>query len=438
MLTATPLNVDGVSSVCLIVTDLTEHEARMAAESAGRAKDQFLAALSHELRTPLTPALMTLSTLEADPSLPPAMRDDLALVRRNVELETKLIDDLLDLSRIRSGKLNLRAELVSVHQVIQQVTRMYHGELTEKSLSLQCELAAGNDQVQGDAARLHQVVWNLLKNAIKFSREGGTLAIRTRNPFVAAAGAIQVQVCDHGQGISPEMMPRIFNAFEQAGANGQREKAGLGLGLAIARAIVELHKGHIEAHSDGPGHGATFTVTFPLATPIDGETPSDGAPGAAAAAASASLQVAPSASSPTSLRILLVEDHAETAHVLGRLLRSFGHEVKAVDSVAMALQAAATATFDVMLSDIGLPDATGYDLMRQIRDHHRIPGIALTGYGMEDDLRRSRDAGFVDHVVKPVTLAQLQAALARAVVNCYTEDASPLTEASTKKMPAAR
>ena len=395
VLTATPMVVDGMISVCLVVTDLTEHDARLAAEAASQAKDRFLASLSHELRTPLMPAYMTVAALESDTSLPAAAREALSNVRRNLELETKLIDDLLDLSRLMNGKMNLRRQPVSLHWLIERVGEIFRSDLLQKSLKLKLELNA-RDTVEGDPSRLQQVLWNVLSNAIKFSTEGGAVTIRTSNP---AEDSLQVQIEDQGAGIEPEVMPRIFEAFEQGEAAMMRRQGGLGLGLSIAKPIVEAHGGSIVPESAGAGQGATFTITLPTCSSTDVHM---GAPIGAGNGAAASP-----------LRVLLVEDHVETARLLKVILEHSGHTVAVAGDVKSAMQLADNGQFDIVVSDIGLPDGTGYELMKRIRERHQIPGVALTGYGMDDDLQRSREAGFADHIIKPVDAYQLESVLHR-------------------------
>ena len=377
----------------------SERAARQEAQSASRAKDMFLAVLSHELRTPLSPVVMAIPALEHDPALPPQFREDLAMVRRNIDLEVKLIDDLLDLSRVTAGKLRLHMQNVHVHELLRHVMQSGISEASAKRLILRQELAAPNDKLIGDPARLQQVFWNLLRNAVKFTSDGGSITVRTR--AVADGDRLQVEIQDTGLGIAAEALPRIFDAFDQGDVRTTRQFGGLGLGLAIAKAVVEMHGGKISAASDGPGKGATFTVDLALAAP------------------GATIE-SPAADGTTSvpagrraLRILLVEDHPDTARTLARCLAISGFVVQAAGSVAAALALAAAAPFDVLVSDIGLPDATGYDLMREIDNKYGIKGIALSGYGMEEDLRKSRESGFVEHLVKPVNMAQLEAALRR-------------------------
>jgi excisionase family DNA binding protein len=384
-------------------TERALREAKAAAEQASRAKDQFLAVLSHELRTPLTPVLMSVAALEAEACLPPRLREDLAMIRRNVALETQLIDDLLDLSRVINGKMVLHAQDLDVHPLIRNVAEMVAPEAQARPVTLRLNLCAARDRVRGDSARLHQVLWNLLKNAIKFTPAAGTITVRTRDD--ATSGRLVVDVQDTGIGIEPGALPDIFNAFDQGEHGGNRAFGGLGLGLAISKAVVEMHGGALRAHSDGPGRGACFTLD--LATVAAVETPSP----------SAAPQHAGGARPGGSLRILLVDDHLDTLKMLRRLLEGAGHVVTAADCVAGAVRAADDAgQLDLLISDIGLPDGTGLDLMREIRGRHPcLPAIALTGYGMEQDLRNSEQAGFGAHLTKPIDFNALKAAISKLV-----------------------
>jgi PAS domain S-box-containing protein len=395
VLTATPLAEEGVKCVSLVLTDLSEHEARLAAEAASQAKDRFLASLSHELRTPLMPAYMTVAALAADASLPEPVRQALGNVRRNLELETRLIDDLLDLSRLINGKMNLRREPVSMHWLIERVGEIFKSELYQKSLKLKLALDA-HDTVEGDPSRLQQVLWNLLSNAIKFSHEGGEITISTSNP---SPQMLQVQITDTGAGIEPDMMPKLFEAFEQGEAAMIRRQGGLGLGLSIAKPIVEAHGGTLVPQSDGAGKGATFSISLPTC--------------AASAAAMGASEDGTDGAAKAPLRVLLVEDHAETALLLKAILENSGHRVAVAGDVTSAIGHADSAPFDIVVSDIGLPDGTGYDLMRRLRERHRIPGVALSGYGMDEDLQQSREAGFADHIIKPVDAHQLELVMYR-------------------------
>lgn len=384
-------------------THLTnEHLLRMEAETSNRAKDKFLAVLSHELRTPLAPVVMTIHAIELDPELPIKFREDLSMVRRNINLEVMLINDLLDLSRVANGKLRLQMEVVSVHDVLAYAIRNSISETSGKRLHVRQEFHASNDSVTGDSARLQQVFWNLLRNAAKFTPERGNITIRTRNPDNDERLLVEIQ--DSGVGIAAEDLPRIFNAFEQGSSRTTLLFGGLGLGLAIAKAVVEMHGGTINAASEGRDQGSTFSVQLPTVRDrIAKKAP------AGPTSEPVALQASPAS------RILLVEDHPDTARTLSRLLTASGYDVKMAHSVSTALQLAAVETFDVLVSDIGLPDATGYELMEQIRDLYGMSGIAVSGYGMDDDMRKSHVAGFVDHLVKPVDIAQLEAVIRRVI-----------------------
>lgn len=378
----------------------SEQSLRMEAETANHAKDKFLAVLSHELRTPLAPVVMTIHAIEVDPDLPVKFREDLAMVRRNIDLEVKLIDDLLDLSRITNGKLRLHLQVVSVHEVLGHAIQNSISATSGKRLHIRQELHATNDRVTADSTRLQQVFWNLLRNATKFTPEGGNITIHTSNP--GNDGRLLVEIKDSGVGIAADNLPRIFDAFEQGDARVTLLFGGLGLGLAIAKAVVEMHGGTIIAASDGPDRGATFTVELDTAS----ESMAKESP--------APNSVLPTARQESrAWRVLLVEDHPDTSRTLARLLTVSGYDVKTAHTVASALQLAAAEPFDILVSDIGLPDATGYELMEEIRDRYGIKGIALSGYGMDDDMHKSREAGFVEHIIKPVNLAQLHAVIQR-------------------------
>jgi PAS domain S-box-containing protein len=388
-----------------VVLDITERKTaenelrltRDAAESANRAKDRFLAVLSHELRTPLSPILTTVAALEEQRDIPERIRSDLALIRRNVELETQLIDDLLDVSRIASGKLRLQLEAAHVHEILSHALETCRGEIVAKGLRVEQSLLATNDLVIGDRARLQQVFWNLLRNAAKFTPSSGRILLRTFNP---TADLVAVEVEDSGIGIPAEVLPRVFSPFEQGETNVTRQFGGLGLGLAICKAVMDVHGGVIRARSAGPGTGATFEVVFNTT--------------------SATLQrgaTQPARSrhddKPTRTRVLIVEDHADTAKSLAWLLTRWGYEVTTAHTAASALEAAAQESFDLIASDIGLPDMDGYELMRLIRERHGLIGIALSGFGMEEDVARAHAAGFAEHIVKPVNIGRLKATLQR-------------------------
>jgi two-component system, chemotaxis family, CheB/CheR fusion protein len=383
-------------------------------QEALESKDHFLATLSHELRTPLTPVLAVVSGLAADPRLAP-FAGELAMIQRNVELEARLIDDLLDLTRISRGKLELRRREIDARRVIEHALATIGPELAARGLRSDVRLTAEEHRVWADAPRLTQVLWNLLSNAVKFTPPGGSVTVESR--IEEAAGGrreLAVEVRDTGIGIEPELLPRIFDAFEQTDRRITRRFGGLGLGLAVSRAIVDLHGGRLTAASEGRGRGAVFTLHIPLEA-VQEDLDETGAwfsrarPAVAAPAAPA----VDAAEANRPLHILLVEDHADTAEAMADLLRLIGHQVTVAGSVAAALAAAGDdhGRIDLVLSDLGLPDGSGQDLMRELTRLYGLRGIALSGYGMEDDVRRSREAGFLRHLTKPIDLQMLTAAI---------------------------
>jgi PAS domain S-box-containing protein len=408
---------EGYIGACADVHD--QKGAMERAESAARAKDGFLAALSHELRTPLTPVLLAAAALRENDALPRETRDELAMIERNVTLEARLIDDLLDLTRITRGKLALRSECCDAHAVIGLAMEIVRDEARAKGIVLQPELTARRTAVTGDSARLQQVLWNLLRNSVKFTPAGGRISIRTLDLDAAgdrAGPRLGIEVRDNGIGFEPGMEQRIFEPFEQA-APGEHRFGGLGLGLAIARAIITAHDGVIRAESAGPGRGATFTIELPAVVPV-------AAPAADPDVAAARESSGAAPATPP-LRLMVVEDHPATLDLLSRLLTRCGHTVTAVRTMSEALAAAVAQTFDAVVSDIGLPDGSGIELMRELRDRHGLRGIALSGYGMAHDFQRSRDAGFVAHLVKPVHIAQLRQQLDALVRNAQHPEPAP-------------
>lgn len=369
-------------------------EAKEAAESASRAKDQFLATLSHELRTPLTPVLLSATAALVDPKTPAILLPTFEMIRRNIELEARLIDDLLDVMRIIRGKMPFQFEVVDVHTLIRQAVETCRGEALDKRLDLALDLGATEPYVNGDPARLQQVFWNLIKNAAKFTPEGGRITLRTFN----RNERIIVEVTDTGAGIDPELLPRIFNAFEQ-GANSEAQKlGGLGLGLAICRSVAEAHGGSVTARSEGRNKGATFALeltTVPEA--LRGTPPARPAVGDSAVY--------------RPRKLLLVEDDPMTLRIMARLLHGVGHDVTVASGYQAALDVARD-DIEIVISDIDLPDGSGFDLVQHLRD--RYPGlaaIALTGFGMDEDVDKSRAAGFAMHLTKPIDFPRLEAAI---------------------------
>jgi signal transduction histidine kinase/ActR/RegA family two-component response regulator len=358
------------------------------------AKDQFLAMLSHELRTPLTPVIASAIDLEGEVGLPENVQESLHMIRRNVELEARLIDDLLDLTRISKGKVQLNFEVVDAHTLLQNALEIYQSEIGRKHLALRLDLSAQKVHLRADPARLQQIFWNLINNAVKFTPENGQIHISTSND---SDERLHVEIADTGLGIEAESLPKIFDAFEQ----GTRTRlGGLGLGLAISKTLVEAHKGSITAESAGRNLGTRFSLSFPTCPKPD----RDAVP-----------MVRRQASQRQSLRILLVEDHEDTNKSLTKLLRRRGYDVHSAVSVQSALDLAARVEFDVLISDLGLPDGSGIDVMQKLSPDRSLFGIALTGFGMEEDIRKSREAGFRHHLVKPIDLTKLDQLIQESV-----------------------
>jgi two-component system CheB/CheR fusion protein len=377
------------------------------AEAANAAKDRFLATLSHELRTPLTPVLAITSVLEEDSRLPADAREALSRVRRNVELEARLIDDLLDLTRIARGKLELHREVVDLAEILDHaLLTCCTEEVTSGRLAVTTDLAAGDHRLWADAPRLTQVFWNLLNNAVKFTPAGGRIAVRSSAEPDSQGRRLAVEVTDSGIGIEPQVLPRIFEGFEQGERAITRRFGGLGLGLAVSKAIVEMHGGELTAASAGPDCGSTFTVRLPVGT-LPAST--------AEREAAGDDLTPPPVREALPLHILLVEDHADTATALAQLLAALGHRVSVAGSVGEGLAAAAAAgnrnAIDLVVSDLGLPDGNGLDLMRELGERYGLQGIALSGYGMEEDVQKSHAAGFALHLTKPVRFQALVAAI---------------------------
>ncbi len=407
---------DQLLGCVLTLTDITARRhaelemdrARQEAEAANQAKDHFLATLSHELRTPLTPVLAVVSALQDEPRLPVDVRANLRMVRRNVELEARLIDDMLDLTRVARGKLELHREVADLKQVLDHALQTASGDLLEKKLRLVVDLAPEDHAVWADTPRLIQVFWNLFSNAVKFTPPSGTIAVRSWREETPAGPQFVVEVADTGIGIEADVLLDIFDAFKQGEQTITRRFGGLGLGLAISKAIVELHGGSLAATSDGKGRGSIFSVRLPV-----GDLRSR--PAAPAAGSRPAVEAAPQ---PTAakLRMLLVEDHIDTAEAMAELLRDMGHEITVAGSVAAGLAAAECqgGRFDLVLSDLGLPDGSGLELMTELHRRYGVRGIALSGYGMEEDVRRSLEAGFERHLTKPINLQALQTAIQEA------------------------
>src|SRR5437764_2658385 len=373
--------------------------------SANAAKDQFLALLSHELRNPLSPVIAMVAELETHVADSPEVRQALDVIRRNVELEARLIDDLLDITRIAKGKLKLTLEPVSIHDVLQRALEICREEISQKVLEIDLHLSALDHFVQGDPARLQQVFWNLIKNSVKFTDEGGRISLVTSNP---QPGQIEIDVSDTGIGIEPDKVSKIFTAFEQGQSSITRKFGGLGLGLAISKAMVLAHGGIISASSPGPNRGAIFSVRLgTIAEPAvhDGELPPNGAE-----------PVSRPVSANRPPRLLVVDDHEDTCTGLKMILERRGYEITIAYTADQAAEKARQEKFDLLMSDIGVPERSGYDVMQGIRGR-AVLGTAVMGFGMEHDVNRARAAGFSEHLTKPINFERLEEVIQQLLGN---------------------
>ena len=366
--------------------------AKIAAEKANQAKDDFLARLSHELRTPLTPALVAASYLAEHKDLLPEFREEVAAIWRNVQLEAHLIDDLLDVTRITQGKIEMHHEVVDAHQLIRTAVQIAQKDMVEKQIEFVIELGATGHHIWADPVRIQQVFWNLLNNAVKFTPNEGRISIQSSND----GKQFVFEVTDSGIGIEPERQGRIFDAFDQGERSITREFGGLGLGLTISKTLLDLHGGKISMQSEGKNRGTTFRVLLDvLREPSIASTTTPDR----------------DATASRSLHLLLVDDHADTRDVLARLLAKCGHDVVTSGSIQSALKLLETGRFDALISDIGLPDGSGYDLVREAKRRQPLKGVALSGFGTEEDVRRSAEAGFDYHLTKPIDFPSLQSLL---------------------------
>lgn len=381
--------------LCLMEDTTGDAMVRQELIAANVTKDQFLALLSHELRNPLTPVITMVSHLRDKLEDDPEALNALEVIRRNVELEARLIDDLLDVTRISHNKMKLAVETVDAHQIIQRAVEICESDLKSRRIRLELKLEAARHHLHADPARLQQVFWNLVKNSVKFTPVEGSIALQTVNE----GERLVVTVKDSGIGITADRLDKIFNPFEQGDVSVTRRFGGLGLGLAITQALVHAHGGTIAAASEGEGKGATFTLEFDTAPEPEEKIPA------------VQPQSPPRDREGRQRRILLVDDHADTCMGMERLLTKRGYAVRTAGTVADALELAHREAFDLVISDLGLPDGTGFDLMESLQNEHQMRGIAVSGFGAENDLEKSRRAGFSEHLIKPVSLDRLEAAL---------------------------
>ena len=373
--------------------------AKSRAEAATRAKDDFLAALSHDLRTPLNPALLLASSLSEDETVPESVRADIGVIAKGIALQAQLVDDLLDVTRIAGGKLRLNLGPIDAHIALAHAHDILRADIREREIKMNLDLAAPHHIIEADEVRMQQIFWNVLKNAVKFTPRGGSVTVRTCNP-APEQNSLEVEITDTGIGIEPEMLSRVFDAFIQEEHEPGHRFGGIGLGLAITHRLVQLQHGRIKVESAGRGRGATFRLELPLA-PVQHDDAASKLPKAAEAP-------------PIARRILLVEDHEQTRATLTQLLQRRGHTVATVATTEAARERAARGDCDLIISDLGLPDGDGHKLMSDLQGAYGLSGIALSGYGMEDDIRRSRDSGFFMHLTKPVDIRVLESAIASA------------------------
>jgi len=373
---------------------------RELARARADAKDHFLAMLSHELRTPLTPIMATMTDDRLVSLAPEPLLAALHTARRNLDLEVRLIDDLLDFTRISRDRLVLATERVDVHEVLHDVVEMLDHEFRLHGVHVATALDAPRQWVIGDPTRLRQVFWNLMGNAIKFSSWGGTVTVSSSD---AADATLQVTIRDTGEGMDEQ----VVNSINEGGTVEApvMSATGLGLGLAICRGVIKAHKGALHAHSSGRGHGSTFVVQIPLAAHLE-----QWAQPRTSSAPANGEQSRPR-------RILLVEDHPDSADTLSQLLAFHDYEVSVARTMQEAIDVADHGLFDLLISDIRLPDGSGLDLMRRLRSNRPIRGIAISGFGTEQDQRRSREAGYETHLTKPVDFNVLLGAIERVAAS---------------------
>ncbi|MDP9034487.1 MAG: response regulator [Myxococcota bacterium] len=381
-----------------------EQRAREAAEATNRMKDEFLANVSHELRTPLNAILGWARMLRMGMLGPGRLPDAIATIERSAQAQARLVDDMLDVSRIVNGKLRLQLGPVDLAKVVLDAVETVRPMAETKGVALAYEKELADPSMVGDASRLQQVVWNLISNAVKFTPKGGRVEVR----LTGEAGTACITVKDTGIGMSPELLPHVFERFRQGDGTTTRPHDGLGLGLAIVRHLIELHKGHVRAESAGPGEGSTFTVTLPVgleARDDDDMSVFEGAAG----------QPVVTASVPPleGLTVLYVDDQPDARELVEAVLSHYGARVVTVSSAEEAFSIVRTSCPHVLVSDIGLPDTDGYALIRRVRalesKEGNIPAIALTAYARPEDRLRAKDEGFQMHLAKPVEPLELVA-----------------------------
>lgn len=411
-----------VIGVVAVVMDVTERKRiETALKEADRRKDEFLATISHELRTPLS-AILGWSALLLNDQVPPQKRAAaLATIKRSAEEQSRLIDDLLDVSRIMTGRLRLRFQSLDLREVVGAAIETVRPAAEAKGLQIRFIAAGPTEPIVGDAPRLQQVVWNLLTNAVKFTPRGGRIEITTRH----TDSSVEIEVHDTGQGITPQVLPHIFDRFRQGDSSSTRRHGGLGLGLAIVRELVHLHGGTVVAESPGEGQGATFRIRLPQTQPQQEPVAPDAAPADVAAEAAQALQVP---AVLKGLRVLVVDDNQDTRDLLLAMFETCGCEVRAADSADAGLTVLRTWEAQILVSDIGMPVTDGYAFIEKVRQEerdrpHKTPAIALTAYARAEDRLRALQAGYQAYVAKPVNPAELLA-VAASLATTFVERSS--------------
>ncbi|MEP6636905.1 MAG: ATP-binding protein, partial [Acidobacteriota bacterium] len=384
-----------------------ESDARAAAEESNRLKDEFLATVSHELRTPLT-AILGWSRMLQTGSLDEAMVEKaIETIRRNAKSQSQIIDDILDVSRIITGKLSLDLNPLELAPVIEAAVNVVRPTAEAKGIRIETEFPIQPAVIAGDSNRLQQVVWNLLANAIKFTPSGGCVSLRVSE----SESHIEIRVVDNGQGISADFLPFVFDRFRQADSTTTRQHGGLGLGLAIVRHLVEIHGGNIRGESAGTGKGAAFLVTLPRLAPVANINAADKSEESNASRFRPSSRL-------SGIHVLLVEDDADTLQMITAALRQANATITAVSSTRAAMEAIMVSPPDVLVSDIAMPGEDGYQLVEKIRALNLdkpIPAVAITAYAQAEDRQRALDYGYQKYLAKPIELSELLAAVAEAV-----------------------
>ena len=395
----------------------TEQASRRDAEAANRAKDVFLATLSHEMRTPLNAIVGWLTLLRNEDFEKRHLQEGLNVIERNTKAQVQLIDDVLDVSRIVSGKLRVDIFPCDLTDVINAGVTTVRPAAEARGITLNVQIDPAASATACDAVRIQQVVWNLVSNAVKFTPKGGRVDVTLSRE----QSSIQIQVRDTGQGISTELLPHVFDRFRQAESGTRRAYAGLGLGLSIVKYIVEAHGGTVGAHSEGEGRGSTFTVRLPIRAVLIAEEAAESEVAASADVKGSDGGSAGAARLPLvrldGLRVLVVDDEADARRILVMVLEQVGATVIAAGSVRAALELLPAARPDVLVSDLGMPEQDGFDLIRQVRDQGldatELPAVALTAFVQTDDARLALLAGFQVHVPKPVDPHDLTSVIAR-------------------------